>query len=318
LFICYNSLNFTEELLLKRVVYMGTPHYAKEILQTLIDDELIEIPLVITQPDRKAGRKGELKPPAVKSLAREYDLEILQPERLLDEGIYDAIVQAEPDYIVVAAFGQLLPKKILDIAPCINLHASLLPHYRGASPVQQSLLNTDRFTGVTAMLMEEGLDSGPILGYRYFEIPDTMILSELMNRLSEDACALTCETIHKFEMIEPIRQIQAEATHCKKIKKSDGKVSFESALSLYNKYRAFEGWPGIFVENGTKIFDVELLESSREHRVGEIVAMDERSISIGCGVGTVKIGRLQPPSKKAMDAKSYCVGRGLKIGNTLF
>ncbi|WP_255494521.1 methionyl-tRNA formyltransferase [Sulfurovum sp. bin170] len=303
---------------MKRVVYMGTPHYAKEILQTLIDDEQIEIPLVITQPDRKAGRRGGLKPPAVKVLALDYDLEILQPEKLSDEGIYEAIVDAEPDYIVVAAFGQLLPKNLLDIAPCINLHASLLPQYRGASPVQQSLLNADRFTGVTAMLMEEGLDSGPILGYRYFKIPDTMILSELMNRLSSDACALTTEIIHKFETIEPITQIRAEATHCKKIKKLDGKVSFDNALKLYDKYRAFEGWPGIFVENGTKIFDVELLESSGGNRAGEILAIDEQTISVSCGVGSIRIGKLQPPSKKAMDAKSYCVGRGLKVGHSLF
>jgi len=303
---------------LKRVVYMGTPHYAKEILQTLIDDKEIKVPLVITQPDRKAGRRGNLKPSAVKLLAEEYNLEILQPEKLSDEGVYEAIVNAEPNYIVVAAFGQLLPKNILDIAPCINLHASLLPQYRGASPVQQSLLNVDKFTGVTAMLMEKGLDSGPILGYRYFKIPDTMVLSKLMNRLSDDACTLTTEIIHKFEMIEPITQIRAEATHCKKIKKADGRVSFDNALGLYNKYRAFEGWPGIFVENGTKIFDVELLESSTENRAGEILAIDDVSISIGCGVGSLKIGKLQPPSKKVMDAKSYCVGRGLKVGSSLF
>jgi methionyl-tRNA formyltransferase len=234
---------------------MGTPHYAKEILQTLIDDREIEIPLVITQPDRKAGRRGDLKPPAVKVLAEKYDLEILQPEKLSDDGVYESIVEAEPDYIVVAAFGQLLPKNILDIAPCINLHASLLPQYRGASPVQQSLLNGDRFTGVTAMLMEEGLDSGPILGYRYFKIPDTMLLSELMSRLSDDACLLTREILHRFDTIEPIVQIRAEATHCKKIKKSDGKVSFEDALVFYDKYRAFEGWPGIFTSNGMKFLD---------------------------------------------------------------
>jgi len=303
---------------LKRVVYMGTPHYAKEILQTLIDDREIEIPLVITQPDRKAGRRGDLKPPAVKVLAEKYDLEILQPEKLSDDGVYESIVEAEPDYIVVAAFGQLLPKNILDIAPCINLHASLLPQYRGASPVQQSLLNGDRFTGVTAMLMEEGLDSGPILGYRYFKIPDTMLLSELMSRLSDDACLLTREILHRFDTIEPIVQIRAEATHCKKIKKSDGKVSFEDALVFYDKYRAFEGWPGIFVENGTKLFDVELLDSSSKNRAGEILDMGSETISIGCKRGTLNIGRLQPPSKRAMDAKSYCVGRGLKVGHTLF
>jgi methionyl-tRNA formyltransferase len=242
----------------------------------------------------------------------------VQPEKLSDDGIYEAIIDAKPDFIVVAAFGQLLPKSILDIAPCINLHASLLPQYRGASPVQQSLLNADKFTGVTAMLMEEGLDSGPILGYRYFKISNTMLLSELMSRLSDDACLLTREIIHRFKKIEPIIQIRAEATHCKKIKKSDGKITFENALGIYNKYRAFEGWPGIFVESGVKIFDIELMDSFSENRVGEILAIDDKTITISCERGTLKIGKLQPPSKRAMDAKSYCVGRGLKVGNTLF
>ena len=303
---------------MKRVVYMGTPHYAKEILQTLIDDELVEIPLVISQPDRKAGRKGELKAPEVKVLAQEHNLNLLQPEKLSDEGVYEAIVEAEPDFIVVAAFGQLLPKKILDIAPCINLHASLLPQYRGASPVQQSLLNGDKFTGVTAMLMEEGLDSGPILGYRYFKIPPTMLLPELMSRLSDDACVLTIETIHRFDTLAPLEQNRAMATHCKKIKKSDGLVDFNSASTFYDKYRAFEGWPSIFVENGTKIKDVKLLEIESKNKIGTILEIKESSIVVGCGVGSLEIGTLQPASKKAVNAKAYCVGRGLKVGNTLF
>ena len=303
---------------MKRVVYMGTPHYAKEILQVLIDDEAVEIPLVISQPDRKAGRKGELKAPEVKLLAQEYNLNLLQPEKLSDEGVYEAIVEAEPDFIVVAAFGQLLPKNILDIAPCINLHASLLPQYRGASPVQQSLLNGDKFTGVTAMLMEEGLDSGPILGYRYFKIPPTMLLPELMSRLSDDACALTIETIHRFDTLAPLEQNRAMATHCKKIKKSDGLVDFNSASTFYDKYRAFEGWPGIFVENGTKIKDVKLLEIESKNKIGTILEIKESSIVVGCGVGSLEIGTLQPASKKAVNAKAYCVGRGLKVGNTLF
>jgi len=303
---------------LKKVVYMGTPHYAKEILQTLIDDKQIEVPLVLTQPDRKAGRKNALKAPDVKLLALEYNLQILQPEKLSDEGVYDAIVDAQPDFIVVAAFGQMLLKNILDIAPCINLHASLLPIYRGASPVQQSLLNGDRFTGVTAMLMEEGLDSGPILGYRYFQIPKNMLLSELMNRLSDDACALTVDTLHRFDTLEPLEQIRAVASHCKKIKKSDGVVEFDDALTLYNKYRAFEGWPTVFVKNGTKLLDIELVETKSNNESGLILDINEEGILISCLHGTLKIGRLQPASKKAMDANSYCVGRGLKVGNSLF
>jgi len=296
---------------------MGTPHYAKEILQTLIDDEKIEVPLVITQPDRKAGRKGELKAPEVKVLAEEYGLKVLQPERLSDEGIYEAIVDAKPDYIVVAAFGQLLPKSILDIAPCINLHASLLPQYRGASPVQQSLLNGDKFTGITAMLMEEGLDSGPILGYRYFKIPQTMLLPELMSRLSDDACVLTSDIIHGFETIAPMEQNRAVATHCKKIKKSDGLVDFSSASNFYDKYRAFEGWPGIFIEGGMKIKDVSLVETSSKNEEGTILEIKDESIVIACAKGSLEIGILQPASKKAVNAKAYCVGRGLKVGNSL-
>ncbi len=302
---------------MKKIVYMGTPHYAKEILQTLIDDEAIEIPLVISQPDKKAGRKGELKSPEVKVLAQAHHLSILQPEKLSDEGVYEAIVAAKPDFIVVAAFGQLLPKSILEIAPCINLHASLLPHYRGASPVQQSLLNSDEFTGITAMLMEEGLDSGPILGYRYFKIPETMLLPELMNRLSDDACLLTTEIIHNFENIEPLKQNRAIATHCKKIKKADGLVDFSLASDFYDKYRAFEGWPGIFLDNGMKIKEVALVETDSQNNMGEILVLKEESIVIGCKKGALEIGILQPASKKAVNAKAYCVGRGLKVGNSL-
>ena len=302
---------------MKKIVYMGTPHYAKEILQTLIDDEQIEVPLVLSQPDRKAGRKGELKAPEVKVLAQEHCLKILQPERLSDEGIYDAIVEAKPDFIVVAAFGQLLPKSILDIAPCINLHASLLPQYRGASPVQQSLLNGDEFTGITAMLMEEGLDSGPILAYRYFKIPETMLLPELMNQLSDDACSLTTEVLHGFESLAPMEQNRAIATHCKKIKKADGLVDFSLASDFYDKYRAFEGWPGIFVEGGMKIKEVSLVDALSENKMAEILEIRDESIVVGCEKGSLEIGILQPASKKAVNAKAYCVGRGLKVGSSL-
>ncbi|RUM68026.1 MAG: methionyl-tRNA formyltransferase [Sulfurovum sp.] len=301
-----------------KIVYMGTPHYAKEILQTLIDDEKIEIPLVLTQPDRKAGRKGELKAPDVKRLALEHNLSILQPEKLLDEGVYEAIVHAKPDFIVVAAFGQLLPKSILDIAPCINLHASLLPQYRGASPVQQSLLNGDRFTGVTAMLMEEGLDSGPILGYRYFKIPETMLLPELMNQLSNDACTLTIDIVHGFDTLEPMEQVRANATYCKKIKKSDGLVDFSDASKLYEKYRAFYGWPGIFIEGGIKISNISLLETKTHNELGLILEIKEKSVVVTCLNGSLEIGTIQVPSKKAVMAKAYCLGKGLKVGNSLF
>ena len=297
---------------------MGTPHYAKEILETLINADDMDVILVLTQPDRPVGRKKVLTPPPVKSLALEHGIEVLQPNRLSDEGIEDAIKEADPDFIVVAAFGQILPKNILDIAPCINLHASLLPQYRGASPVQQSLLNGDARTGVTSMLMEEGLDTGPMLEKIEFVIPEDMRLHALMARLTADACELTLSTLRNYENIDAQIQDEKQATICKKIKKSDGEVDFEEASVIYNKYRAFEGWPGIFTSNGTKIDGVKIIERSSHNRVSEILSFDEESVVVGCNQGSIKIETLQPASKKAMSAKAYCVGRGLKVGDSIF
>ncbi len=296
---------------------MGTPHYAKEILNTLIEAEDMEVSLVLTQPDRPVGRKKVLTPPPVKSLALEHGIDVLQPNRLSDEGIEDAIKNVKPDFIVVAAFGQILPKSILDIAPCINLHASLLPQYRGASPVQQSLLNGDEKTGVTSMLMEEGLDTGPMLEKIEFMIPSSMRLHALMAQLTADACTLTMSTIRNYENITAQTQNEDQATLCKKIKKSDGEVDFEDATLIYNKYRAFEGWPGIFTANGTKLDGLSMVDSTSHNRVLEILSFDAESVVVGCSIGALKIESLQPASKKAMSAKSYCVGRGMKVGDTL-
>ena len=296
---------------------MGTPHYAKEILNTLIEAEDMEVSLVLTQPDRPVGRKKVLTPPPVKSLALEHGIDVLQPNRLSDEGIEHAIKNVKPDFIVVAAFGQILPKNILDIAPCINLHASLLPQYRGASPVQQSLLNGDEKTGVTSMLMEEGLDTGPMLEKIEFMIPSSMRLHALMAQLTADACTLTMSTIRNYENITAQTQNEDQATLCKKIKKSDGEVDFEDATSIYNKYRAFEGWPGIFTANGTKLDGLSTVDSTSHNRVLEILSFDAESVVVGCSIGALKIESLQPASKKAMSAKSYCVGRGMKVGDTL-
>jgi methionyl-tRNA formyltransferase len=301
----------------KKIVYMGTPHYAEAILSTLIDAEDMDVKLVLTQPDRPVGRKKVLTPPPVKVCAQAHGIEVLQPQRLSDAGIEEAIRAAAPDFIVVAAFGQLLPKNILDIAPCINLHASLLPQYRGASPVQQSLLNGDKVTGVTSMLMEEGLDTGPILEKKVFEIPEDMRLYALMAQLTEDACRLTLSTLRNFAQITPQPQDERKASLCKKIKKSDGEVDFTDATEVYNKYRAFEGWPGIFAANGTKFDSLSLVEKEAEHTPFEILAFDGDAVIVGCGRGSLKIGTLQPVSKKPMSAKAYSVGRGLKVGESL-
>ncbi len=300
-----------------KIVYMGTPHYAKEILETLIKADDMDVSLVLTQPDRPVGRKKVLTPPSVKVLAEEHGVKVLQPNRLSDEGIFEAIREVNPDFIIVAAFGQILPKNILDIAPCINLHASLLPQYRGASPVQQSLLNGDEKTGVTSMLMEEGLDTGDILEKIEFIIPKEMRVNALMQQLTEDACSLTLNTIRNFDTFTPLMQDESQATLCKKIKKSDGEIDFQDALLIYNKYRAFEGWPGIFSGNGTKFDGMRLIDTEKKNQAFEILAFENETVTVGCSAGALNIATLQPASKKAMTAKAYCVGRGLKVGNSI-
>ena len=300
-----------------KIVYMGTPHYAKEILGALVSAEDMDVSLVLTQPDRPVGRKKVLTPPPVKVLAQEHGISVLQPNRLSDEGVFEAIANEKPDFIIVAAFGQILPKRILDIAPCINLHASLLPQYRGASPVQQSLLNGDEKTGVTSMLMEEGLDTGDMLETVEFVIPEDMRLYALMQQLTEDACELTLRTVRNFKKLTPKKQDEAQATLCKKIKKSDGQIACDDAQSIYHKYRAFEGWPGIFAANGTKFDEIALVEENGSYQPFEIIAFEDESVIVGCSKGSLKIGKLQPSGKKPMSAKAYCVGRGLKVGDPL-
>ena len=159
----------------KRVVFMGTPDYATSILKGLVESDNYDITLVVTQPDKPVGRKKVLTPPDAKVYALTQGIEIFQPKTLKEQASIDIIKSQNADFIIVAAFGQILPEDILSIAPCINLHASLLPIYRGASPIQSSLLNNDKITGVTAMLMDKGLDTGDILGFKTFEIPNNMM-----------------------------------------------------------------------------------------------------------------------------------------------
>ena len=168
------------------------------------------------------------------------------------------------------------------------------------------------------MLMEEGLDTGPMLEKIEFVIPEDMRLHALMAQLTTDACRLTLSTLRNYEHIDAQNQDETQASLCKKIKKSDGEVDFEDASVIYNKYRAFEGWPGVFSANGTKLDGIEIIDRISHNKALEILSFDEDSVVIGCSRGTLKIASLQPASKKAMAAKAYCVGRGLKVGDTLF
>ena len=299
------------------IVFMGTPNYAKVILEELIKDSEIKVSLVLTQPDRPVGRKKILTAPPVKELAQKHNLEVMQPLSLKDENIVKKIKEISPDFIIVAAFGQLLPKEVLDIAPCINLHASILPKYRGASPIQQALLNGDEYNGVTAMLMDEGLDTGDMLGFYFIKSKEAPTLNLMMDKLSHLAAKLTIDVVKNFDKLNPIKQLNAISSKCKKIKKEDGLVDFKDASKLYRKYCAYFGWPGVYLDSGLKIFGVELLDRDSINNEGEILEIDDEHIIVACKKGVLKIRELQPKSKARMSAKAYILGKRLKVGDTL-
>ena len=296
---------------------MGTPDYAEAILAKLIATDGIEIAAVYTQPDKPVGRKKVLTPPVVKSLAQEHNIDVYQPNRLRDEDVVDELLKIECDYIVVAAYGQILPKEVLDHAPCINLHASILPQYRGASPIQQSLLNNDEKTGVTAMLMDVGLDTGDILKIEEFEIPKDMVVGELFEALTDIASELTVDVLKNFNSYTAQKQNDSKATHCTKITKANGLVEFDEAKELYNKYRAYTPWPGIYLENGLKLKKISLLDADKDGVAGKIISINDDSIDISCKKGSLRVYRVQPQSKKEMDILSYINGKRLSLEDKL-
>lgn len=300
------------------VIFMGTPDYAQKILQRLISEVSINVVAVYTQPDKPVGRKKIMTAPEVKTLAQEHNIEVYQPNRLRDEEVVVDLLKIKCDYIVVAAYGQILPSAILNHAPCINLHASVLPQYRGASPIQQTLLNDDALTGVTAMLMEEGLDTGDILKIDTINVPKEMMLETLFDRLTQTAVDLTVDVLQNFASYIPNKQDETQATHCKKISKADGGVSFDDAHSLYNKYRAFTPWPGIYLQSGLKLKKIELVDKCNLGEAGKILEINNDSIVISCAKGSIKVYTVQPQSKKEMSIISYINGKRLAVEDTLF
>jgi len=295
-----------------KIIFMGTPDYATTIFDRLIKENL-EILALFTQPDKKVGRKQILTPPHIKQycLNNNINIPIFQPKTLKDKKIIKIIRDLNPDFIIVAAYGQILPKEILEIATCINLHASLLPKYRGASPIQSAILNNDKYTGVTAMLMDIELDSGDILAWQYCEIKDKKA-AILFDELSLIAADVSLFVLNNFNKIKPKKQNEILANYSQKIKKEDGLISFnESADTIYKKFKAYHFWPGIYLNNNLKLKEIKLVEKNSKNIPGKILKIDKNSIIVGCKKGSIEISKLQPPSKKIMNAIDYLRGKRL-------
>ncbi|MEA3227509.1 MAG: methionyl-tRNA formyltransferase [Campylobacterota bacterium] len=299
------------------LIFMGTPEYAQKILERLITVENINITAVYTQPDKPVGRKRILTPSPVKVTATENNIEVIQPNRVRDRDVVEKLLTIECDYIVVAAYGQILPKAILDYAPCINLHASILPKLRGASPIQQVLLDGETTTGVTAMLMDVGLDTGDIIKIEKIKISDDEMVTSLFDRLTEVAVDLSVDVLENFASYEIKKQDDTQSTHCSKITKADGEISFDNAKALYNRYRAFTPWPGVYLKSGLKLKKILLETEDTLHKEGEILSIDSDSIVVGCLKGSIRVFRVQASSKKEVDILSYINGKRLNLADTI-
>jgi len=292
-----------------KIVFFGTHSFASVILQSLINDKRFEIEKVITQPDKPVGRKQILQKSPVKILAEENGLEIEQPENLKN---YE-LKTLNPELFIVAQYGLLIPESILNIPKfgTINTHTSLLPKYRGASPIQSAIFNGEKETGVTIMLMDKGMDSGPILNQETVGILPDETYIELDVKMAQIASRLLLDTVPKYieGIIKPQTQNEDEITFCKKLDRADGKINWQnSAQQIYNQYRAFTPWPGVWtIWNGKRLKLLKIKPSDKKLEAGQVI-IDCDKIHIGTSDTSLEIVELQLEGKPAMKAQVFING----------
>ncbi len=305
-----------------RIVYMGTPEFAVPSLRAL-HEAGHEIQLVVTQPDRR-GNRGKVLPPPVKALALELGLSVSQPLAIRKEPEFiDSLKVLNPDLIVVVAFGQILPKAVLELPKygCINVHGSLLPRFRGASPMQAAILAGDEKTGVTIMQMAEGLDTGDMLTKAECEIGDKNI-TELADELSDMGAELLVETVRLIEEGKVIAfpQNDDESCYAHMIRKSDGETCFdEPADVLVRKLRAYYEWPTLhsYLDNlSVKFYDAEaLMNEIPDGEPGTVSEVERNSFKINCRDSRIRIKELQLQGKKRLKAGDFMRGHKLSAGD---
>ena len=299
-----------------RVVFMGTPDFAVPALQALYENGY-DVTLVVTQPDKPQGRKQILTASPVKEFAVSKNIPVYQPSSMRTQEAFDRIAEEQPDYIIVIAFGKILPQSILDIPKyaCINVHGSLLPQYRGAAPIQWSVLNGDKETGVTTMLMDAGIDTGDILLQQVTTISQDETAGELFDRLAALSAPILLETLEKFTKgeIAPIKQDDKLADYVTILKKEDARINWnKTAEELHNHIRGMNPWPVAFTTlNGKQLKIYESCVSNRifGYDIGEMVAADGK-LFVRCGGDScLQILSLQAEGAKRMDADVYLRGR---------
>lgn len=303
------------------IVFMGTPAFSVPVLRMLVD-EGYEVLAVVTQPDRPVGRKRVLTPPPVKAAAVELELPVIQPEKLRGSKELQQIIALNPDLVVTAAFGQILPKDLLDTPKlgCINVHASLLPKYRGGAPIHQAVLDGETETGVTIMYMAEKLDAGDIISQRAMAIEDHHTTGQLFDELSIIGRDLLKETLPMIIAGTNDRTPQDEAfvTFAHNISREQERIDWsKSARTVFNQVRGLNSWPVAYTTldgDNVKIWAVRESTETTNEAPGTVIAKAKKFFTVACGNETaVDVLELQPAGKKAMPAVNYLNGVGSKL-----
>lgn len=310
-----------------RIVFMGTPDFAVDSLAALVESSDHEIVAVITQPDRPKGRGQKVLMTPVKEYALEKNLVVLQPAKIRTPEFIEELKVLAPELIVVVAFGQFLPKEILELPKygCINVHASLLPKYRGAAPIHYAVMNGEKESGVTIMRMDKGMDTGAMLAKVATYIGEDMTMGELHNELKVAGAHLLLEVIRGIEdgTIKDMPQNDAEATYASLLDKEIEKIEWsKSASEIHNKVRGLNPWPGAYtlLPDGRKLKIWQTRVMTKENagtKPGTVVAFSKEGFIVACGNGCLEVIEVQPESKKKMPADVYCNGYKMKLGEIL-
>lgn len=312
-----------------KVVFMGTPDFARVSLEKLLSSSH-HVLAVVTQPDRPKGRGMKIQPSPVKTLAERRHLPIFSPSRLPDYSLMDFLKEYQPEAIVVVAYGLKIPPELLYFAPfgCLNLHASLLPKYRGANPIQWAIIDGEKTTGITTMKMDEGWDTGAILLAKEVEIKEDDNFETLHDKLAEEGADLLVQTLTLLEkkLLTPTPQNNSEATYARKLSEKDVEINWENPTTdLINLIRALNPWPGAKANHSgrfLKIWSVRPtcswhnLEDSAPGTVGEY-SREDGGLPVRTGDGVLLITELQAPGRKKLTAQQFLTGNTLPEGAVL-
>ena len=309
-----------------RIVFMGTPDFAVGSLQALCESGKHEILAVVTQPDRPKGRGNKLLQTPVKEYALEQGLTVYQPQKVKTPEFVELLHELQPELIVVAAFGQFLSKEILELPKygCINVHASLLPKYRGAAPIQYAIIKGEKESGVTIMQMDIGMDTGAMLDKVVVPIEENTTMGELHDALREQGAALLLQVIDKIAAGTAVAEPQddAQATYATLLDRSMEHIDWsKTAQEVHNLIRGFNPAPSTFTKlpNGKslKIWGSKMTGKSSTAAAGTVIETGKHSFFVACGEGVLEITEVQPESKKRMPAQVFLNGRGVQEGDLL-